>query len=157
MPEGRQAEGGQNGSPRILFPSVRSYASAKSTSRQGSYAAAWGALSAVFTLVMVQFYGEQTVIGENFRNQDLVLYLKVFEAIRAALFMLLSFLIWRRASFVSALLSFLLILAEVVVRIVDLDINAFSWIWGWALLGAFNGVRGARTLQKPDLLSSSAG
>ena len=139
---------------RFFFPSANTPEDAISVSRQGSYAAVWGVFTAIFTAFMVQFYGEEVVIGESFLNQNLVLYLKAAEALRAVIFMSCAFLIWRRASLVFAIISFVLIFSEIVVRIVDLEIGAFSWIWLWALLGAYNGIRGTRALKKHHRLSS---
>lgn len=145
-----------NSEQRFLFPRTHTLKEANSVSHQGSYAAAWGAFSAIFTVFMIQFYGEEVVIGESFRNQNLVLYLKAFEAIRAVLFLFFAFLIWRRASLVSAVISFVLIFSEVVARIVDLEIVFSSWVWLWALLGAFNGIRGTKAVKEHYRLSSSS-
>ncbi|NOX94978.1 MAG: hypothetical protein GXP04_07745 [Alphaproteobacteria bacterium] len=144
---------GSGGTLRFFFPSIGTSEEAISVSRQGSYAAAWGAFTAIFTVFMVQFYGEDVVIGESFRNQNLVLFLKAIEAIHAVLFLCFALLIWRRASLVSATVSFVLIFSEIVVRIVDLEISAFSWVWLWALLGAVNGIRGTKAVKKHVKLS----
>ncbi|MEM9619464.1 MAG: hypothetical protein AAF936_16040 [Pseudomonadota bacterium] len=152
---GKTSNNGE-GTYRFFFPDASTREQAVSVSRQGSYAAVWGVFSAIFTAIMVLFVGEEVVIGERFRNQDLVLFLISAEALRAVIFAFCAFLVWRSASLISAIISFVLIFSEIVVRIIDLEISAFSWLWLLALLGASNGIRGTKALRKKDWLSSNA-
>ena len=156
MSGNKQAGNALNTEQKGLYPKQQTPEGAVSLSRLGIYAAIWGAFSALFTAYTYQFFGEEFVLGESFRNQDLVLYVIAAETARAVLFLLCAYFIWQRASLIFAVISFVLIFIEIAARVIELDIGLGLIVWLWALLGAANSIRGVRAIEDYSRQASGA-